>query len=189
MVKDTRELIISAAKELFEKKGFAAATTKEIAELAGISEVTLFRHFETKRNLFKEAVHSCMHPYKTEAYLSNEVTYDLRQDLTYIAHDMFETHKQNIPMLKMIMRDKIRGSAPERHMKKSEHHTENKLLEYFQTMKSMGKITAEPDMAINFFISNVTGYIMKEIFMKKSGKNDEKYFAWMLDRIIVALET
>ena len=49
-----RKKIIDAALSVFSSKGFRGATTKEIARTAGINEVTLFRHFGKKENLFSE---------------------------------------------------------------------------------------------------------------------------------------
>ena len=48
--------ILLAAKDVFSEKGFDGASTKEIAQAAGANEVTLFRHFQTKNNLFEEVV-------------------------------------------------------------------------------------------------------------------------------------
>jgi AcrR family transcriptional regulator len=50
-----RELLLSAARELFAAKGYNGTTTREIAERAGVTDVMLFRHFGTKANLFQEA--------------------------------------------------------------------------------------------------------------------------------------
>jgi len=47
-----RERILDAALQAFAEKGFSAATTRDIAKVADVNEVTLFRHFETKRALF-----------------------------------------------------------------------------------------------------------------------------------------
>lgn len=52
MRKNTKEAIIAAGLKLFSEKGYLGATTREIAKLAGVSEVTLFRHFSNKQNLF-----------------------------------------------------------------------------------------------------------------------------------------
>ncbi|MEN3039537.1 MAG: helix-turn-helix domain-containing protein, partial [Candidatus Kryptonium sp.] len=52
MRKNTRDQILSSALKLFSERGFLGATTKEIARQAGISEVTLFRHFSNKEKLF-----------------------------------------------------------------------------------------------------------------------------------------
>lgn len=53
---DTKERILNAAREVFSKKGYAGSTTKEISLVAEVAEVTLFRHFETKNNLFCETI-------------------------------------------------------------------------------------------------------------------------------------
>jgi AcrR family transcriptional regulator len=42
---------MQAASQLFSEKGYAGTTTRAIAELAEVNEVTLFRHFGTKEKL------------------------------------------------------------------------------------------------------------------------------------------
>lgn len=49
---DRRQQILEAASGLFARKGYEGATTREIAEEAGINEALLFRHFPTKENLY-----------------------------------------------------------------------------------------------------------------------------------------
>ncbi len=53
---DTKYRIISAAKKLFVQHGFKGTSTKQIAREAGISEMTLFRHFPTKERVFREVI-------------------------------------------------------------------------------------------------------------------------------------
>lgn len=48
--------MLDAARELFASKGFAATTTREIAELATVTEQLLFNHFDSKQDLFTVAV-------------------------------------------------------------------------------------------------------------------------------------
>jgi AcrR family transcriptional regulator len=47
----TKRRILTAALDLFETKGFAATTTKQIARRAGIAEGTVFNYFQTKDDL------------------------------------------------------------------------------------------------------------------------------------------
>lgn len=54
----TEVRIVEAAAQLFARHGFRAATTREIAQLADINEVTLFRYFLHKPDLFCAAVES-----------------------------------------------------------------------------------------------------------------------------------
>lgn len=51
-MKKTEEQLLKAGLDLFSSKGYVDANTKEIANLAGVSEMTLFRRFESKQQLF-----------------------------------------------------------------------------------------------------------------------------------------
>ena len=50
-INSTRQRLIDAAIELFAVQGVTETTTKQIAELAKVNEVTLFRHFGNKHGL------------------------------------------------------------------------------------------------------------------------------------------
>lgn len=47
----SRQRLLNAARELFVRQGITQTTTRQIADLAGVNEVTLFRHFGTKQGL------------------------------------------------------------------------------------------------------------------------------------------
>lgn len=50
---DAGQRVIVAARELFTERGYAATTTRAIAERAGVNEVTLFRRFSTKVGILR----------------------------------------------------------------------------------------------------------------------------------------
>jgi AcrR family transcriptional regulator len=50
----TRERLLRSAQELIEEGGYAAAPVAAIAERAGVAAGTLYRHFESKQELFVE---------------------------------------------------------------------------------------------------------------------------------------
>ncbi len=52
-ISDTRQRLLGATMKLVSEKGYLGATTREIAREAGVSELTLFRHFGSKENLFE----------------------------------------------------------------------------------------------------------------------------------------
>jgi TetR/AcrR family transcriptional regulator len=49
---DIRQQILKTAIRLFAQKGFRGTTTREIALAAGVNEVTIFRHFASKQDLY-----------------------------------------------------------------------------------------------------------------------------------------
>lgn len=49
----TKEIILSAAKDLFAQKGFFKTTYADIARHAGVNQATVYRGFKTKENIFK----------------------------------------------------------------------------------------------------------------------------------------
>ena len=59
---DTKLKLLEATLELISEKGYLGATTREIAQRAGVSELTLFRKFEKKEKLFEEVL-------KTQTFL------------------------------------------------------------------------------------------------------------------------
>jgi len=52
----SRDRILAAARELFAERGYRGATTRGLADQAGVSLMTLHRHFPTKAELFEAAV-------------------------------------------------------------------------------------------------------------------------------------
>jgi AcrR family transcriptional regulator len=54
--KDTSQRILDAAMRVFSRDGVSGATTREIARVAKVNEVTLFRYFKNKNELLRRAV-------------------------------------------------------------------------------------------------------------------------------------
>ena len=53
---DTKGRILSAALELFSKRGYEAVTVEQIAQAVGIKAPSLYKHFKSKRDIFDSIV-------------------------------------------------------------------------------------------------------------------------------------
>lgn len=53
---NTKRKIINSAVGIFAYKGYAASTTREIADSAGVSEAALFKYYKNKKGLLHETV-------------------------------------------------------------------------------------------------------------------------------------
>jgi AcrR family transcriptional regulator len=100
---DTRERIMAAAAEIFVEKGYARATTRSIAEAAGVNEVTLFRHFGSKRNLLSEIVHQYSPLPDLTSIIVNQLSGDYRQDLLHLGTVFLNTLTQRKEALRLIL--------------------------------------------------------------------------------------
>jgi len=89
----THDRLIEAARAEFGERGIEAATTRAIAKRAGVNEVTLFRHFESKQGLLAAVVQNTSADFEALCACRGEFSGDLAEDLTYIAEvytDSFE---------------------------------------------------------------------------------------------------
>jgi AcrR family transcriptional regulator len=53
---ERRQKIVEAARAVFMEQGYSGARTKEIADRAGVTEAFLYRHFESKDDMYAAAV-------------------------------------------------------------------------------------------------------------------------------------
>lgn len=99
---ETRERIIEEARSLFAEKGFDGATIGAIARRAGIAEGTIYRHFESKEEMF----FACLMP-AFERALNRVVpelmeTGDIREYIGKVVRlylDLFETDLESFNIL------------------------------------------------------------------------------------------
>jgi len=73
---ERRNQLLDTALEIFSRKGFGGATTKEIAAAAGINEAVIFRHFPTKQALYEAVLE-----YKRQVSGFDDWMVDLREKM------------------------------------------------------------------------------------------------------------
>lgn len=80
----THSAILKAAFSQFTDKGYQLATTKAIAAKAGINELTLFRHFGSKRELFIALIQQLSEFTNNDFSEFSKITGNLKIDLQKI---------------------------------------------------------------------------------------------------------
>lgn len=96
---ETRERILTAAREVIARKGKRGATTREIADVAGVNEATLFRHFGTKEALIiAVAQHFCGFGALREVV--SHLNGDLADDLLVIGRTMLTRMESQMDMIR-----------------------------------------------------------------------------------------
>ena len=77
----TEVRLVEAAVQLFSRQGFKGTSTRDIANLAGVNEATLFRYFAKKADLFWAAAESRLNRLKFGRELQNGLARDLDPDV------------------------------------------------------------------------------------------------------------
>ena len=108
MAYGTEEKLMEAALKEFAEKGYAGAKTKVIAERSGVSEMTLFRRFKSKRNLFKQVLKKYQEDAIKEYNLilenkKNENSDDYFKQINY---RLWETTEKNFDFLSLVILEK-----------------------------------------------------------------------------------
>lgn len=108
---DTEQRIIEAAIKVFSEKGFAGASTREIADSAGVNEVTLFRRFGSKKNILHHIIHQAVKIYGYHVVVEpvtkilEERDLTIRQKLLNLLKDRYQLIMKHFPLLKIMLQE------------------------------------------------------------------------------------
>lgn len=93
---ERRQKILDAAIKLFAEKGFSGTRTREVAEMARISEALIFQFFSSKEELFKATLEELYRPHTVvhaiEEKMEGEDDYGNFKDF---ALDMIRHYRRN----------------------------------------------------------------------------------------------
>ncbi|MFS0723633.1 TetR/AcrR family transcriptional regulator [Paenibacillus sp. 1P07SE] len=131
---ETSDKFIMAAIDLMSEKGYNGVTTLEIAQRAGFSEVTLFRHFKSKQNLLETAFQRYHYAGEMTQLFGNRIKWDLHADLLMIAHSYHDIMYRNRKLIMIASKD---GSNLPGFRERTHQHPQQLkalLVDYFETM-------------------------------------------------------
>lgn len=99
---ERREQILESALKVFIEKGYNGATTIDIAREAAISEVTLFRYFDSKKQIFVEGIEPILIDSLKESLTASK---DLKaiEKLKYILKDRIKFISNHHKVIKLIL--------------------------------------------------------------------------------------
>ncbi|MEH2288106.1 TetR/AcrR family transcriptional regulator [Nostoc sp.] len=170
----TRTRLIEAALQVFASLGVQGATTREIARVAGVNEVTLFRHFVSKEQLLLAVMKNAL-ALQTEALAYPEVwTQDLKIDLKRYAHlynTMLETQEDLIRTF--IGEAKRHPEAAKQVIQEAAKPLAQKLVAYLQSSQKLGTVRADldPFPVVDMF----TGMLLAGMLCRSAKFNQGSY--------------
>jgi AcrR family transcriptional regulator len=159
-VEETRAKIVAAARELFERNGTRGTTTREVAELAGVNEATLFRHFGSKRALLDAMREACSNVAEFRSILASLPGTDFAADLRTIAYYTVEHMMGKRAMMCVSLFEDAAGTddAPEW---RGPSQILLDLAAYFTAQGQAGRaLRADPVFVARYFMGILFSYVV-----------------------------
>ena len=172
----TKEQLLKATLKLISEKGYLGATTREIAQEAGVTELTLFRHFGSKERLFEALLNSYTFLPMLRDLLPELTELSSEDALRLLATRFLLSLKERKSMVKILYSEV--NVYPEK-VRKVYHTFINEvkatLAGYFNTLQRQGKLrNISPEMAAQVFHGLVFSYFRAEEIMGKTGMTKKK---------------
>jgi AcrR family transcriptional regulator len=168
----TREDILKAAIDLFSKKGFEGVAISEIAKNAGVSEMTLFRHFGTKRNIFSEAHKRFVSRPDFNGVYENGLHWDLRKDLPVFCLFMQKSLSTNEKTIRMMMKTNDTSVTRESRLLEIPAEHRRRLTKYFAEMQARNRMVKfDPEVLATHLIAMNYGLFSMQLVLGTSFYN------------------
>jgi len=104
LIQRRRAEILGAAAKVFARKGFHAATIREIATEANVAEGTIYNYFRSKRELLLSMV-SAFIDESLQLAMTRPSSKSDREFLTTLLKDRFTLIDQNMNLVRVILRE------------------------------------------------------------------------------------
>ena len=99
---DRKKQILDSAIKVFVENGYIGSTTAEIAKAANISEVTLFRHFASKKDIFVESIEPIVFNTLRESITASK-DLNSQEKLEYILTERLMLVSKNREVMKLLI--------------------------------------------------------------------------------------
>lgn len=158
---ETSHHIMRIALRLFSEKGYYSTTTKEIARVANVNELTLFRHFGSKANLFQLTTEHYVIDAQVDHILDGLENIDFKQSVELIAQRICSLFDQNRRLYKVQMKlaDDEQGFVKLKLSRKMIGVLDS----YFETLKKEGKVNGEPHAMAATLVVSLLGALTADI--------------------------
>lgn len=160
----TEEKIILAATKLFSSKGYDATKTKEIAATAGISEVTLFKYFPSKKDLYLKVSADNLHSLKFKRIFEDNSDLEFEALLKTVLLEVTKDFYANKEIISMHLKEKS-GLMPDRNIKMLDNPLFKQALSHFEKAVDENLIKGDPEKLCSILILTFNGICIQSILL------------------------
>lgn len=172
---ETSQKIIDAAMILVRDKGYVATTTKEIARVAGVNECTLFRKFESKKDIVLQGANQEGWRANVTPEIFEKVAWDLQADLEMFMRAYIDRMTPDFVNLSIGLRAPQLYEETKQLIMKVPQAFLTTLTDYLNQMCEMGQIPKKDFKALALTVFSATfGYTFMNASFGKELTDIEK---------------
>jgi AcrR family transcriptional regulator len=193
---DKQLKIIQAAIETFSEKGFAASSTSEIAQKAGVAEGTIFRHYKTKKDLLFSIVAPMMAKLIAPFVLKdfNKVlhsSYPKYEDfLRAVVKNRMEFARNNLPIIKIMLHElPFQSELFSQFKEQIASKIFSRLKDIVEHFQNEGQIASMPsNVVVRLSITTLIGFLFARFFfLPEVNWDEEQEIEYSIDFIMYGL--
>jgi len=184
-----KERLVESARHVFLRHGYGASV-KLIATEAGVSEGSLFKHFKTKADLFKEAMESdfVMESWEAGMMKSGEVL-DMRQTLYHLGLQLLARLQVILPCV--ITAHTSGVSCRDQHHDNTgsgmrfPFSCDALLISCFNSWIRQGRLVmTDPEVKAQVFLGALISYELRKMIFPSNDTPPDKYVMTVVDMTI-----
>ncbi len=159
-----REQLIEVASDLFSRNGFNGTTTREIAVAAGVTEAIIFRHFETKEQLYKAIIDRSMSSSDTAEWAAKlRAAMERNEDETVVRHlitAIISMHKNDPKFERLMLYAALEGNQVALlHVRQITAEIVDAFMSYFRRRQKQGALRANgPEIGLMAIVGMAKHY-------------------------------
>ena len=187
-IAQTRSRLLEAATEVFAKLGIIGATTREIARVAKVNEVTLFRHFQNKEQLLAAVIQQALAKQRESLAHPEEWLGDLRVDLgryAWLFNNMLDEHEDMIRTF--IGEAKRHPEAARQILQEAARDLYETLIAYLRQGQENGIVRVEVDVpaSVDIFTGMLlSGMLRRSAISTPRAYTPESYIEMCIDLFV-----
>jgi len=175
---EKRQEIIKAAIEVFAKNGFRGTTTRDLAAHADVNEAIIFRHFNTKQELYRAILEEKVSQGRDARFEENCHLIEAGEDRKFfeaVGRQFLERHEQDSTFMRLLMFSALEGHELSQ-MFLTSMAGRDPLASYIEKRMEDGVFRQmDAHLAARAFLGMFVAYIqMQEIFGLKNIKQFER---------------
>lgn len=180
----TQQKILTAARAIFLKHGFAGASIGKIATLADVNHSLVFHHFNNKQGLWVAVKQMIVDEAQHKAPTLPSTELDFQHFLAELVHNMFQFYRQNPDIIRMINWQRLETANNQKigiGLSKESEKWLTALCHYQQAKQINSAIPVE--FMMNFILSVVSSAALDKNLLIKP-EQEKQYLEFCVDNLL-----